>query len=200
VDSRLGARCSAWRSRARRNHSADYRIRALVNVDSAQSFERPKRLASKLRALLLDQRVRFVIVGGINTVVGFAVFVLVDLTVGRAVDTSSNEAFGSVVTLAVSQVISVMIAFVLHRRFVFRVRGQVWLDFVRFQGVYAVTFLINLVTLPLLVAIGVPRLIAQAAIVVAMTFGSYLAHRHFSFRRTPQPSAPSPPKNADEAR
>jgi putative flippase GtrA len=84
-------------------------------------------------------------------------------------------------------VISVVIAFILHRRLVFRVRGHVWLDFIRFQSVYVVTFTVNLVLLPILVAVGVPRIAAQAAIVAVMTVVSYFAHRHFSFRRKPEP-------------
>jgi len=138
---------------------------------------------AKVRALLRDQRVRFLLVGGINTIIGFLVFIGVDVTVGRVIDDLSNPTIGSVVTLAVSQVISVLVAFVLHRRFVFNVRGQLWLDLLRFQSVYVVTFVINLVALPLLVAIGIPRIAAQAAIVLVMTMVSYVAHRHFSFRR-----------------
>lgn len=139
----------------------------------------------RIRFRWRDQRVLFVLVGGLNTVIGFVVFVSLDMSLGRVVDSAINTTVGSIATLSVSQMISVMIAFVLHRKLVFRVRGHVWLDLLRFQGVYVVTFLVNLALLPLLVALEVPRIGAQAGIVAAMTVLSYMAHRHFSFRRQP---------------
>ena len=140
-----------------------------------------------LLRLLRDQRVAFLIVGGINTAVGFGFFVLADLTVGRWVDESAGEVAGSLVTLGIAHVLGVLFAFVMHRRFVFRVTGHVWRDLARFESVYLVSLGINAVALPLLVAVGIPRLVAQAAITVVTTVVSYVGHRFFSFRR---PAAP----------
>ncbi len=58
-------------------------------------------------------------------------------------------------------------------------------DLARFVSVYAVSITLNAVSLPVLVALGVPRLIAQALIVVVITLISYVGHRWFSFRRPP---------------
>ena len=143
-------------------------------------------VVDRARSLLRDQRVLFLMIGGINTVLGMIVFIGVDLALGRIIDVAVNPTVGSIATLAVAHVISVVIAFILHRRLVFRAHGHVWLDFIRFQGVYAVTFTVNLVLLPISVAVGVPRIAAQAAIVTVMTVVSYFAHRHFSFRRKPE--------------
>jgi putative flippase GtrA len=49
--------------------------------------------------------------------------------------------------------------------------------------VYLVSLGINLVTLPILVGIGMPRILAQALIIVVTTVLSYVGHRYFSFRR-----------------
>lgn len=137
-----------------------------------------------LLRILRDQRVAFLIVGVVNTVVGFGFFVLADLLLGPWIDAAAGEVVGSLVVLAVAHVLGVLSAFVLHRRFVFRVRGHVLRDLARFESVYLVALGINAVTLPLLVTLGVPRLIAQAAITLVTTVLSYLGHRYFSFRRT----------------
>ena len=147
----------------------------------------PRGLVNRGRILLRDQRVRFVLVGGINTVVGLLVFIAIDVTLGRFVDSAASATLGSIATLTVAQAISVVIAFVLQRRLVFRVRGHLWLDFMRFQSVYIFTFTINLVLLPTVVSMGVPRIAAQAAIIAVMTVVSYIAHRNFTFRRKPAP-------------
>ncbi len=79
--------------------------------------------------------------------------------------------------------LSVLCAFVLYRRFVFRVRGHVWRDLARFEAVYLVSIGINAIVLPILVGIGWERLVAQASILLVTTLISYFGHRHFSFRR-----------------
>ena len=86
--------------------------------------------------LVHDQRVAFLVVGGINTVVGFAIFVACSETVGHLVDHRFGKVAGSLVTLGITHVLGVLFAFVMHRRFVFRVRGHVLRDLVRFWSVY----------------------------------------------------------------
>jgi putative flippase GtrA len=141
-----------------------------------------------LLRLIRDQRVAFLIVGGINTVVGFGFFVLADLVLGPIIDAVAGEVVGSLVVLAVAHVLGVLFAFVMHRRFVFRVTGHVLRDLARFESVYLVSLGINAIVLPVLVAIGIPRLIAQAAITLVTTVLSYVGHRYFSFRRPAGPA------------
>ena len=136
-----------------------------------------------LARLLKDERVRFLLIGGFNTVFGYALFVLFQFLWG---DTA-----GYLVSLYVSYVISILVAFVLHRRFTFQVRGtaNIWTDFVRFVGVYLVALAINTIALPLLVEVaGLDPLIAQAIVVVVTTVLSYVGHKFFSFRRAKPPT------------
>ncbi len=133
--------------------------------------------------LIRDQRVAFLVVGGINTVVGFGIFVACSVTVGHIVDHRFGKVAGSLVTVGISHVLSVLFAFVMHRRFVFRVRGHVLRDLVRFESVYLTALGINVVALPVLVELGLHRIPAQAIILACTTVLSYFGHRHFSFRR-----------------
>ena len=129
-----------------------------------------------IRRLLRDERVRFVIIGGVNTVVAYLLFVLFELTLGGRYFLS----------LFLAYLLATMLAFVLHRRFTFGVTGRQSLivDFLRFESVYVVMFLLNAALLPLFIEIfGWPSLVAQAVIVVFTTVVSYLGHKFFSFRR-----------------
>lgn len=148
---------------------------------------------SSARRLFADQRVRFLMVGGFNTVFGFLVFVAVDLTLGASMN-ARGEIVSSIVTLAVSHLIAAIVAFILYRRMVFRVAGNVLIDFLRFETVYLVPLAVNLVVLPALVVWGMNRILAQGIILVVMTVFSYVGHRYFSFRRPgrglTQPIAP----------
>ena len=136
--------------------------------------------------LLRDQRIKFLIVGGINTLVGFGLFVGVDLTLGRLTDSSAGTVVGSLVTLVVSHILGVLFAFVMYKRFVFKVSGHVLRDLARFESVYLVSLGINAVVLPVLVQFGLNRILAQALITIATTLISYVGHRFFSFRRSPE--------------
>jgi putative flippase GtrA len=149
-------------------------------------FELPPESAppGPLIRLVHDQRVAFLMVGAINTVVGFAIFVMCSETVGHFVDHRFGRVAGSLVTLGISHVLAVVFAFVMHRTFVFRVRGHVLRDLVRFESVYLTALGINAVALPSLVELGLPRILAQAIIIAATTLLSYFGHRHFSFRRS----------------
>ena len=131
-----------------------------------------------LRVFFSDQRVRFLTVGGINTVVGYLLFALFDTFL------FGNLPFGYLISLVLSYLLAIMLAFVLYRKFVFVVSGRLWLGFIRFVSVYLVSIGANFILLPLLVELAnVPPLLAQAIILVATTLLSFFGHRHFSFRR-----------------
>ena len=137
-----------------------------------------------IRRLLSDQRVRFLLVGGVNTVVGYSLFALLYFAFGRVI--------GYLGALYISYAIATVLAFVLHRRFTFRATdsGNVMIDFLRFVVVYVVSLAINTAALPVLVELAhLNPILAQAIVVVATTFLSYFGHKLFSFRRASALSA-----------
>lgn len=129
-----------------------------------------------LLRIIHNQQVAFLIVGATNTAIGFGWFVFFEATVGQW--------WGYLASLSFAHVFSVLCAFVLYRRFVFKVTGHVLRDLARFELVYLVAFLVNFVSLPILVELaGLPPLGAQALIVLVTALISYFGHGRFSFRR-----------------
>ena len=123
-----------------------------------------------------DQRVAFLLVGGINTVVGFLCFAGFLVLLGKQ---------HYLVALVCAHVVAVLIAFVLYRFVVFRVRGHVLADLWRFETVYLSALAVNFVLLPGLVEIAhLPVLLAQALIVLVTSVMSWVGHKRFSFRRS----------------
>jgi len=126
-----------------------------------------------------DQRVAFLMVGGINVGVGFACFIGFLALLGK-------ERY--MATLVCSHIVAVLIAFVLYRFVVFRVRGHVLGDLWRFETVYLSALAVNLVTLPLLVEVAhLPVLVSQALITLVTALMSWVGHKNFSFRRIDSP-------------
>jgi putative flippase GtrA len=138
-----------------------------------------RQLRTRSLALLADERVRFVLVGGVNTLLGYGLFAAFWLSAG--------DGIGYLGSLYASYAVAIVAAFALHRRFTFRVHGtgSVIVDFLRFASVHVVSLVINTAALPLLVeAGGLYPLLAQAIVVVVTTLVSYFGHKLFSFRRT----------------
>ncbi len=128
--------------------------------------------------LIRDQRVAFLIVGGMNTVIGAVWFVLFLWLLPQGT-------VGYLSALLGSNTAAVLSAFVLYRRFVFRVSGHVLRDLARFELVNLSTLSVNFAALPLLVEVfGWPVLLSQLVITGATVVYTWFAHRGFSFRRS----------------
>lgn len=127
-----------------------------------------------------DRRLRFLVVGGWNTVFGYGVFVGLYALLGGMLH------YLAVAVLAHGCAVSA--AFAAHRVLVFRSRGPwVW-EFVRYNLSLAVGLVAGLVGLWALVSIlGLHPIAAQAAVTVLVVALSYVLHSRFSFA---QPKAP----------
>ena len=129
-----------------------------------------------LLRLIRDQRVAFLLVGGLNTAVGFGGFLFFHQFL---------KFWGGDAAVLAAQCIAIPFAFVLHRHFVFRVTGHVLRDLGRFLLVNVIPVGTNLLVLPILTRVfGWPALPAQLAFTVAWVVASFFLHRGFSFRRT----------------
>jgi len=119
---------------------------------------------------------RFLVAGGINTVVGYLTFSILYLLLERWVH---YLAIG-----CLSQAIAVTSAFVVHRRLVFQCEDP-WLpSFLRFNLSQLVSFAFGLAGLYGLVHFAqFPPLAAQAIVIVCSVVISYALHRYYSFRR-----------------
>lgn len=116
-----------------------------------------------------DRRlVLFLLVGGLNTVVGYALF-MAFLWFG----------LGSVAALAFATIIGVLFNFQSIGRIVFAGGGSDRLF--PFVAVYAVQFALNALALRALESLGVSPLLAQAAMVPFVAIGGFLAMRRFVF-------------------
>jgi putative flippase GtrA len=129
--------------------------------------------------LVRDQRIIFLIVGGMNTAIGLVGFVLFLWLFPQG-------PVGYLGALVCAYLAAMLCGFVLYRRLVFRVRGHVSRDLVRFAAVNLSNLGFNFAALPVLVQVlSWPVLASQFAIAGVTVVYSWFAHRGFSFRRSP---------------
>ncbi|HEU0044473.1 GtrA family protein [Sphingomonas sp.] len=126
-----------------------------------------------------DRPLRFLVVGGINTVVGIATF------------PALQWAFPPLVrhymaALLIAQAVSLLFAYTTQKLLVFRTRGGGLAEFAKFCSFYLGIYALNWAALPLLVeVVGLKPWVAQVGFVVATVIGSWFFHSRLTFRSAP---------------
>lgn len=124
----------------------------------------------------LPLKLRFVLAGGYNTAFGYLLFSAMFLLAARWVHYL-------VIALA-AHALSVVNAFVVHRKLVFRATDDWRPAFFRFNVSQVVSLTFGMAALYSLVEFGhCNPLAAQFAVTIASVALNYLLHRHFSFRK-----------------
>lgn len=154
-----------------------------MNTAAPSGTEEHPPPSGPLTRLLRSQQLAYLVVGGINTLVGLGAFIVVHEWYGDQV--------GYMGSLVIAYAFAILIAFGLHRRFVFKVTGHLLRDFVRFSGVNLSSLAINAVLLPLLVeVVGLAPVVAQTLATGLTVVISFFAHKYFSFQRDLAPGSP----------
>jgi putative flippase GtrA len=132
----------------------------------------------------LMQFLRYVLVGGFNTVFGYGLFALLNWLFTGLGSYSYMYAAG------LANLIAITVNFFGYKWFVFRTRGNYLVEWLRCLGVYGSSMLIGLAGLPILVPIlrghlqrpeRAPYIAAAILTVVTVVF-SFLGHKNISFR------------------
>jgi putative flippase GtrA len=122
------------------------------------------------------QPLRYVLAGGLNTLLGLALFPAL-LWISPYLERNY------LIALVISQVVCVVFAFSTYKYGVFRTRTNILREFSYFSSFYYVSFGINLVSLPLLVhGLSIRPLYAQLGFSFVTMIGSYLWHSRVTFR------------------
>lgn len=115
---------------------------------------------------------RFLLVGGSNTIVGLAVIVVAVKVIGMN-DIAAN---------AVGYTIGFIWGFALNRRWTFRHSGAPAVAFGRYALVCAVSYALNLIVLASVrAALPSAHILAQLAAVITYSVVAYLGSRYFAF-------------------
>jgi putative flippase GtrA len=124
---------------------------------------------------LLGRPARFLLAGAWNTGFGLAVFTALHLLLGGQL--------GYVLTLAVAQVVAVVQAHLVQRRFVWRSREPYFGQLLRFSVLYVFVYVANVLLLSVAVEWGnAPILPAQYVIGGVLIVTTYFAQRAWTFR------------------
>ncbi len=120
------------------------------------------------------EKLRFLVVGGWNTLFGYVTFL--------ALYAALHERVHYLVIGVLAHAIATVNAFACHRLLVFRSRGPLFAEFVRFVVSQLALLAGALVALWVLVSLlQLHPLVGQAIVTVGVVVAGYLAHRRFTF-------------------
>ncbi len=119
----------------------------------------------------LNQKIRFLLVGGFNTVFAYGVFALL-FAIGLPY----------LIALIVQYFITINVSILTMRYYVFKSEGDFWNEYCKAWSVYVFMFLFNSIALSFLVEIcHIQELYAQAIYLTVSTILTYILHKYFSF-------------------
>ncbi len=125
---------------------------------------------------LQSKKIRFLIVGAINTAVGFSVYPLLYITL-------EPKGLDYLSILIISQIICTTFSFVGNKYFVFKTQGNLHIESTKFFTFHAFYFLLNILCLPALVeVIKLNPILAQTLFSVAIMVTSYFWHNLITFK------------------
>ncbi|MBO4294744.1 MAG: ChbG/HpnK family deacetylase [Alphaproteobacteria bacterium] len=128
----------------------------------------------KLWFKMVPEKLRFLLVGGFNTVFAYAVYALLLEVIGLPY----------LVSLIIQYFITVNVSIMTMRYYVFRSKGDMITEFLKAWSVYIGIFCANTVGLSFLVEIcHIDELWAQGIYLTFSTIMTYILHKYFSFRQ-----------------
>ena len=131
-----------------------------------------------------DDKIRFLVVGGWNTVFGYLVYVFSYLIYSPIL---SKIFFAYILAMITSQIISLFHNFFTHKTFTFRSsskNGELRNEFFRFASVYFALYVVSLILLPILVElVGLHPLVAGIVVIIVIyMFAGFFGHKTYSFK------------------
>jgi putative flippase GtrA len=132
------------------------------------------------------QVARYLLVGAFNTGFGYLLFVALNYLFRRL------GLYGSELATLLGSIITITVAFLGYKWFVFRTRGNYLREWLRCISVYGTSTLFCLIMLPPLTLLlrrwfgptQTSSNLAAAILTLVTVVASYFGHKHFSFRRS----------------
>lgn len=132
------------------------------------------------------EQILYLVVGGWNTVFGYAVWALLQFLLG--------EHLHYLVIVVLAWPIAVLNAYLGYRLIVFRSNASILRELPRFSLVYVAGLIIGLLALPVLLNVLPFNIyVVQALLTGAVIIGSYVSHRYYSFAGGPRGGTPGAP-------
>lgn len=141
-------------------------------------------ILDRLRGASRQQLVRYVVVGGWNTLFGYGVFA------GFTYALTGLVPYAYMVAAVLAHIVAITMSYAAYKVFVFKTKGNYLREYLRFYVVYGASAVLSLTLLPVFVYVVTPfarepshaPYVAQALVMPVVVLSSFFGHQRFSFR------------------
>jgi putative flippase GtrA len=171
--------------------SSDPHHHSLLTDDAPPDPKAHGPFAAMRRVLPSGEVIRFLMVGGFNTVFSLALYSACVIVFGHMFPHRGKPLIADISQI-LSQPICITVAFLCYKHFVFRTKGNYLREWLRCFAVYSISFPASLVILPAATKFflvfktlppNLPPILAGVVNSVVIACYSYFAHKKFSFKR-----------------
>ncbi|MBR1825584.1 MAG: GtrA family protein [Alphaproteobacteria bacterium] len=133
------------------------------------------------------EKLRFLLVGGFNTVLAWSILATLDWSFGKinaAADWNLPSIWVANAALIVQYIITINISFMTMRYYVFRSHGNIFKEWIKAWSVYIFIYLINAPSMSFLMWLfNLKAWQAQGIYLVFSTIITFILHKYYSFRQ-----------------
>ena len=125
--------------------------------------------------LMSAEKIRFLVIGGLNTIVGLFTYPIVYLV-------ADDFNFHYLQVLAISQFLCINFSFCMNKWFVFKTKNNYLKEYLKFCTFHSIHILINFGLLPILVEVfAIQPIIAQLSFSIIVIVSSYFWYSRITF-------------------
>ena len=131
------------------------------------------------------QKIRFLLVGGFNTVFAYLILNLLNILFGWLLKDTFSPVVIANIALIVQYILTINVSFVTMRYYVFQSHGRWMHEWLKAWSVYIFIYLINAPVLTFMMTfLGWSTWLAQGIYLIFSTTITFLLHKYYSFRKS----------------
>ena len=132
----------------------------------------------------LPQKVRFLLVGGFNTVFAYLVLNFLNILFGLVLKDALSKVAIANLALVIQYILTINVSFITMRYYVFQSHGNWRKEWLKAWSVYIFLYLINAPVLTFMMSVlGWSTWLAQGVYLIFSTIITFLLHKYYSFRK-----------------
>jgi len=128
-----------------------------------------------IKKIINSEKFKYIIVGIWNTIFSYAAFIALYYSM-------TKHDIHYTLVLVVSQIVGITNAYICYKVFVFKTKGNIVREYLKFYVVYGSTLAVNFILILILVELGgLNPVISQGLIAIVVVIMAYIGHVKFSF-------------------
>ena len=126
-----------------------------------------------------DEKIIYIIIGGINTLIGYSLFILLDLFFLKIFILENSYFYANIV----ARPIAILISYSLHSKFTFKMSIFNFKRLIKFSSGYLIAYILSIILLPILVEyFSIHPWISNFILIVIFGIVNFFYQKYWTFK------------------